>query len=64
MPTTPNSPNANSCVFAADMISTMSGGDPNAVSADLGCLPGMDCDIDNQLVFNVMDRYSEPTAGL
>lgn len=63
-PTTPGSPNANSCVFAADMISTMSGGDPNAVSADLGCLPGMDCDVDNQLVFHVMDRYSEQTAGL
>jgi hypothetical protein len=59
---TTDGPNVNSCVFAADMISSMSGGDPNAVSADLGCLPGMECEVDNHLVFNVMDRYSEPTS--
>lgn len=64
IPTTTSSPNVNSCVFAADMISTMAGGDPNTVSADLGCLPGMDCDVDNQLVFNIMDRYSESAARI
>ena len=57
---TPNSSrgNANSCVLATDMITTMAGGDPSAVRADLGCLPGMDCEVDNQLVFNVLDRYT------
>jgi hypothetical protein len=54
--------NANSCVLATDMITTMAGGDPNAVRADLGCLPGMDCEVDNQLVFTVLDRYAG--AGL
>ena len=50
--------NVNSCAYATDMITTMAGGDPMAVRADLGCLPGMDCEVDNQLVFNVMDRYN------
>jgi hypothetical protein len=58
MPTTTSCLNVNSCVFATDMITTMTGADPNSVNAELGCLPGMDCDVDNQLVFNVMDRYS------
>ncbi|KAH8678703.1 hypothetical protein BGZ60DRAFT_525451 [Tricladium varicosporioides] len=56
MPTT-NS-NVNSCVFATDMITTMAGGDPSSVRADLGCLPDVDCEVDNHLVFNVLDRYS------
>lgn len=60
----PTDTNNSSCVFAANMITTMAGGDPNSVSADLGCLPGMDCDVDNQLVFNIMDRYSETRADL
>ena len=54
----PTSPNLNSCEFAADMITTMAGGDPSSVRADLGCLPGMDCEVDNDLVFDVMDRYT------
>jgi hypothetical protein len=58
MPTTTGSLNVNSCVFATDMITTMTGADSNSVNTDLGCLPGMDCDVDNQLVFHVMDRYS------
>ena len=41
------------------MITTMAGSDPHEVRQDLGCLPnGMDCEVDNQLVFNVMDRYT------
>lgn len=50
--------NANSCVLATDMITGMAGADPSAVRADLGCQPGLDCQVDNHLVFNVMDRYS------
>lgn len=61
---TSNSTNVNSCVFAADMITTMAGADPGAVRADLGCLPGMDCEVNNHLVFNVMDRYTGPGVGL
>ncbi|CZT45440.1 uncharacterized protein RSE6_05749 [Rhynchosporium secalis] len=58
VPTT-SSPNVNNCNYAADMITTMAGmSDSSAVRADLGCGPGMDCEVDNQLVFNVMDRYS------
>ncbi|KAL5329950.1 hypothetical protein ACEPPN_003470 [Leptodophora sp. 'Broadleaf-Isolate-01'] len=58
VPTT-SSPNVNNCNYAADMITTMAGiGDSSAVRAELGCGPGMDCEVDNQLVFNVMDRYS------
>ncbi|PVH82097.1 hypothetical protein DL98DRAFT_147171 [Cadophora sp. DSE1049] len=58
VPTT-SSPNVNNCNYAAEMITTMAGvSDSSAVRADLGCAPGMDCEVDNQLVFNVMDRYS------
>ncbi len=61
----PASPlNNNNCNYAAEMITTMAGVDPDTVRSDLGCLPGMDCDVDNQLVFNVMDRYSEGEVGL
>jgi len=58
VPTT-SSPNVNNCNYAAEMITTMAGvSDSSAVRADLGCAPGMDCEVDNHLVFNVMDRYS------
>jgi hypothetical protein len=55
----------NSCYVAADMITSMAGGDPQNVRAELGCLShGMDCEVDNQLVFNVMDRYAGQGIGL
>jgi hypothetical protein len=55
----------SSCVFATDMITTMAGGDPHIVRADLGCIPqAMECQVDNQLVFNVMDRYTGSGVGL
>jgi len=54
----PSNSNVNNCNYATDMITTMAGVDPSAVRADLGCAPGMDCEVDNHLVFNVMDRYS------
>ncbi|KAF7869650.1 hypothetical protein EAF04_004434 [Stromatinia cepivora] len=63
--TTDNSgPNMNSCVFATDMITTMAGGDPAVVRAELGCVPDMDCNVDNQLVFHVLDRYTGNGVGL
>jgi hypothetical protein len=57
IPTTSSS-NVNNCNYATDLITTMAGADPSAVRQDLGCLPGMDCEVDNHLVFNVMDRYT------
>ncbi|KAH9204544.1 hypothetical protein DL95DRAFT_398391 [Leptodontidium sp. 2 PMI_412] len=55
----PTTSNMNDCNYAEEMITTMSGvSDSSAVRADLGCRPGIDCEVDNQLVFNVMDRYS------
>ncbi|KAM3069477.1 hypothetical protein ACMFMG_005582 [Clarireedia jacksonii] len=50
--------NYHSCMIATDIISTMAGGDPSVISADLGCIPGVDCAVDNHLVFNVMDRHT------
>jgi hypothetical protein len=55
------SANAHDCNYATDLIMTTMAGnaDPAAVRADLGCLQnGVDCEVDNHLVFNVMDRYS------
>jgi hypothetical protein len=57
-------PNVNSCVYATDMISTMTGGDPIDVRADLGCVGGMECEVDNQHVFDIMDRYTGSGVGL
>jgi len=51
----------NSCVYATDMITAMaSDAHPLDVRTDLGCSPqgGTDCVVNNQVVFEVMDRYS------
>lgn len=57
-----------SCVSAADMITTMAGAvaEPHDVRQDLGCMPNgmVDCEVDNQLVFNVMDRYTGRGGGM
>lgn len=50
--------NSNSCVFATDMITAMAGGDPGMIRQELGCGSKGDCQVDNNVVFNVMDRYS------
>jgi len=62
--TTSSSSGTNSCLFATDMITTMAGGDLSSVRADLGCLPGMDCEVDNHLIFDVMDRNTGTTVRL
>lgn len=56
MPTTQGG--VHDCNYATDIITTMAGVDPSVVRSDLGCAPGMNCEVDNHLVFNVMDRYS------
>lgn len=58
LPTTSANSNVNSCNYAAEMITSMSGSNPASVKADLGCLPDMDCEVDSHLVFDVMDRYT------
>lgn len=65
LPPTNNS-NSNSCVYAADMITNMAGGDPSMISAELGCMPGMDCEVDNQLVCSphVSHVYPDQYSGL
>ncbi|PBP23512.1 hypothetical protein BUE80_DR005530 [Diplocarpon rosae] len=57
--------NFNNCNYAADIITSMVGtADQSTVRAELGCAEGMECDVDNQLVFNLMDRYSYTGVGL
>lgn len=51
IPSTTGSCNVNSSIITADMISAMAGEDPNTMSADMGCLPGVDCEVKNRLVF-------------
>lgn len=56
----------NSCVYATDLITSMAtNAHPVDVRTDLGCSPqcATDCEVDNQIVFNVMDRYTglQPT---
>lgn len=56
--------NVSSCVFVADLLTTMTGDDSLAnISADLGCPPDIDCEVDNHVVFDVMDRYTNSGAG-
>ena len=63
VPTTTTSTNVNGCVFATDRITIMVEGDPSDVRADLGCLPNINCEVDNQLVFNVMDQHTQQLAS-
>jgi len=59
-----SSSNVNSCVTATDMITTMAGADASVVREDLGCLPGVDCEVNNHDIFHVMDRHSGSGVGL
>lgn len=57
----PQAVGTNSCTYATDMITTIAGDiHPSDVRTDLGCSPqcGTDCEVSNQVVFDVMDRYS------
>ncbi|KAH6677071.1 hypothetical protein B0J14DRAFT_635830 [Halenospora varia] len=51
IPTTTTSTNVNSCISVLDMI-------PAMARADVECMSGMDYEVDNHPVFNVMDRYT------
>ncbi|KAF2180067.1 hypothetical protein K469DRAFT_693534 [Zopfia rhizophila CBS 207.26] len=53
--------NASSCVYAANIIRTMRADVGPELEADLGCrILGQDCVVHNTVVFNAMDKYSNP----
>ncbi|KAI9821638.1 MAG: hypothetical protein M1827_002219 [Pycnora praestabilis] len=53
--------NTSSCIFAADIITSMSAAAVSAeeVEEELGCSGGQECTVDNGTVWRVMDKYSE-----
>ncbi|KAI9777356.1 MAG: hypothetical protein M1835_005254, partial [Candelina submexicana] len=51
--------NTSSCAFAADIITAMANGvSTEDVHKQLGCNSATDCNVNNALLFNMMDRYS------
>lgn len=57
--------NTSSCVYAANIIRTMRSDIGTELETELGCRePGGDCAVDNAVVFNVMEKYSNQSPGL
>ncbi len=57
--------NTSSCAFAAEIITSMADGiSTDEVRKQLGCNAAMDCNVNNALLFNVMDGFSEQGIGL
>jgi len=57
--------NASSCVDAANIIRTMRSDAGPELESDLGCrVPNQDCYISNNVVFNMMDKYSNPHSAI
>lgn len=55
----------SSCVDAANIIRTMRADVGPELEADLGCrVPNQDCYINNNIVFNMMDKYSTPHSAI
>ncbi|KAB5572009.1 hypothetical protein GE09DRAFT_652075 [Coniochaeta sp. 2T2.1] len=52
----------NNCSMATQLISNMTGLDPQQVRGELGCVPGMACHVDNETFTNVVNRYTMATA--
>ncbi|KAB5572463.1 hypothetical protein GE09DRAFT_672778 [Coniochaeta sp. 2T2.1] len=52
----------NNCSMATQFISNMIGLDPQQVRGELGCLPGMDCHVDNETFSNFVSRYTMATT--
>ncbi|KAL2023050.1 hypothetical protein VTK56DRAFT_3960 [Thermocarpiscus australiensis] len=50
------SPDKSNCSMATDLISAMTGADPCEVRTSLGCAPGMECQVDNTVVSDTIDR--------
>jgi hypothetical protein len=56
---------SSSCVDAANIIRTMRANTGPELEASLGCrTPEQDCYINNNLVFNVMDKYSHQHTAI
>ncbi|KAI9862013.1 MAG: hypothetical protein M1824_001758 [Vezdaea acicularis] len=54
-----------SCQQAADIVSVMNSAvDHDQISAELGCLPGSECSVDNQTLFAVMDQFSAEAQSM
>lgn len=49
------------CNHAVEMISIMAGGDPAVVREELGCFPGSDCAVGQEVMFDIMQRHSSTT---
>ncbi|KAF2845507.1 hypothetical protein T440DRAFT_511575 [Plenodomus tracheiphilus IPT5] len=57
--------NTSSCVDAANIIRTMRANAGPELEADLGCrAPGQHCYVNNNVVFNMMDKYSNQHATI
>lgn len=57
--------NTSSCVDAANIIRTMRSDVGPELEADLGCrVPNQECYINNNVVFNMMDKYSHPHSAI
>jgi hypothetical protein len=55
----------SNCLLVADIITSITDCDTQNIKADLGCMSHvMECQVDNQLVFNVIDKYSGRGIGL
>lgn len=53
-----SAPNTSSCYVAADAIRSIAVGAGMEVEQALGCHDGRECHVSNDLVFDIMDRYS------
>jgi hypothetical protein len=57
--------NTSSCVYAANIIRSMRSDIGTELENDLGCRePGSDCVVDNSVVFDVVEKYSNQNPGL
>ncbi|KAF2790442.1 hypothetical protein K505DRAFT_364716 [Melanomma pulvis-pyrius CBS 109.77] len=57
--------NTSSCVDAANIIRTMRSDIGLELENELGChTPDQNCYVNNSVVFNIMDKYSDPRTGI
>ena len=57
--------NTSSCVYAANIIRSMRSDIGTELENDLDCCePSSDCAVDNSVVFNVVEKYSNQNPGL
>ncbi|KAJ2907378.1 uncharacterized protein MKZ38_003235 [Zalerion maritima] len=60
----PQTSRGTNCCMATDLITSMTGADPQSVRSSLGCVPGMDCQVDNTTFNNAIERYTATTIGM